>query len=362
MSDHELPPPEAETAPDHATNAPLSGATVDESLPPPSAVGQPGVPPHSASAWRPIHFILLAATCVSTFVMGTATVDVPPPQDGQSAGPDAGRITWDDQVRGGLTYSIALMSILFAHEMGHYLQARRYRVAASPPYFIPMPAPPFGTMGAVIVQRSGFADRKRLFDIAISGPLAGLVIALPVAWYGIAESRIEQIPPSFQGNAFGEPLVFQWISNAIHGPRGAGEDLILNPLLFAGWVGIFITALNLIPIGQLDGGHILYALIGRKAHTAAVSLTLLAIVYMVMARNHWYALIMLLLILTGIRHPPTGNDRIPLGRGRIVLGWLTLAFIVIGFTPVPIHLPEEEKPKPEKTPAAVAAGLEPGAL
>ena len=231
------------------------------------------------------------------------------------------------------------MAILFAHEMGHYLQARRYHVPASPPFFIPMPFVPFGTMGAVIVQHSGYADRKRLYDIAISGPLAGLVLALPILWVGVQQSQVIEIPPQFAGMSFGEPLVLQWMSDWIHGPRSAGEDLIMSPLLFAGWVGIFVTALNLIPIGQLDGGHILYALIGRKAHFVAMGLMYTALGYMVLTQYFAYGLMLVLLMLMGPRHPPTANDAAPLGRGRIILGWLTLAFIVIGFTPQPLVIP-----------------------
>ena len=244
---------------------------------------------------------------------------------------------------GGLSYAVPVMLILLAHEMGHYLQARRYRVPATLPYFIPMPIFPFGTMGAVIVQGAGVADRKALFDIAVTGPLAGLALALPVAYYGVLHSEVATLAPSDTTLIFGDPPVLRWMIESVHGPLAENEEVLLNPLLFAGWVGIFITALNLIPIGQLDGGHILYTLIGKRAHTVAILLLVGAVSYMVFARYPAYALMVVLLILMGTRHPPTANDHAELGRGRVLLGWLTLAFILIGFTMTPI---KDVSPKP----------------
>jgi len=237
---------------------------------------------------------------------------------------------------GALQYSGTVMSILLFHEMGHYLQARRYNVPASLPYFIPMPLPPLGTMGAVIVQGAGVADRKQMFDIAISGPLAGLLIALPVMYFGVTQTHIVQPQVGQPGIAFGDPLIIKWTVAMVHRPLNPGEDVALTPVLFAGWVGIFVTALNLIPIGQLDGGHILYTLIGKRAHVVAIGLLLGAIAYMVITRYFAYSLIVVLLLLFGPKHPPTADDTVPLGAFRVVLGWLTLGFIVIGFTPTPI--------------------------
>ena len=250
----------------------------------------------------------------------------------------------------GLIYSSCVMAILTAHEFGHYLQSRRYRVSASLPYFIPFPVSPFGTMGAVIVQQSGVADRKSMFDIAITGPLAGLVVALPVAYFGIRNSHVEVIggPVAVYGN----PLLLKWMYQAVHGTIPVGYEVPLNPMLFAGWVGIFITALNLVPIGQLDGGHILYCLIGRKAHYVARALFVFAasvvVVNVFFLNNEAYIawwLMLFLIWIFGTRHPPTANDRIPLGRVRVALGWLALMFVFIGFTPTPIYI-NESVPKP----------------
>ncbi|MBI1309718.1 site-2 protease family protein [bacterium] len=253
--------------------------------------------------------------------------------------------TW--YVQQSLTYSVAVMSILLSHELGHFLQALRYRVPASPPLFIPMPSL-FGTMGAVILQGGGFANRKALFDIAISGPLAGLVVALPIAWFGITQSTVEALPENARTLVFGDPLLLKWLIELHHGPLPPNHDVILNPLLFAGWVGIFVTALNLLPVGQLDGGHILYTLIGRRAHKVAMGLVAAAAGWMIATGNLSYVLFLMLILLFGVKHPPSADDSAPLGTGRVILGWLTLAFLFIGFTPVPLdeHSPEDASPPP----------------
>jgi membrane-associated protease RseP (regulator of RpoE activity) len=197
-----------------------------------------------------------------------------------------------------------------------------------------------------------------LFDIAISGPLAGLVIALPVAYLGVLQ--VTQISvPNVGDPIYGDPLLLRWMIEMVHGPLAPGEEVGLNPLLFAGWVGIFITALNLVPIGQLDGGHMLYTLIGRRSHLVARLLLVGAVAFMVYTRDPSYGLILLLLFLFGPLHPPTANDRVPLGWPRHVLGWLTLSFILIGFTPHPIssfspvEKSQESKPESQKPDKAV---------
>jgi len=245
---------------------------------------------------------------------------------------------------GGPVYAAAVMGILLAHELGHYLQALRYGVPASPPMFIPMPFLMIGTMGAVIIQGAGFANRKAMFDIAISGPLAGLVFALPIAWWGLQGSTVTTIDPSQGSLIFGDPLILEWMYHARHGVLTDNQEVVLNPLLFAGWVGIFITALNLMPIGQLDGGHILYTLIGRKAHWVAYGVVGGAIVWMVTTRDPAFLLMIGLLYAFGLKHPPTADDTVPLGATRIALGWLTLAFVLIGFTPIPIKAHQPETP------------------
>ncbi len=235
----------------------------------------------------------------------------------------------------GLAYAVPVLGILLCHEFGHYFQARRYHVPASLPYFIPMPWGPLGTMGAVIGMRGHMGNRKALYDIGISGPLAGLVPAIACCIIGLRLSTFEDVPKVFEESVIGAPLLFQWLSDWIVGPIPPGKLLNLHPIAFAGWVGLFVTALNLVPIGQLDGGHILYALLRTKAHFVANGLVVLAMLAMALTGNYTYAFMLILIVLIGPSHPPTANDDMPLGTGRIVLGWLTLAFIFIGFTPTP---------------------------
>ena len=243
-------------------------------------------------------------------------------------------LMWDS-VLSGLMYAIPLMSILLCHEMGHYLQSVRHRVPASFPYFIPLPLPPLGTMGAVILQGRGVATRRQMFDIAVSGPIAGLMVTIPVLLLGIYQSGYEKVVFS-RGLEFGEPLLLQWLIHWIHGPGLPGQSFIITSLGLAGWVGVFITAMNLLPVGQLDGGHILYTLIGRKAHTVAFLVIAAGVAMMFFQGTYTFSLLLILLMLTGLRHPPTSNDSEPLGTGRTILGWLTLSFLIIGFTPTPI--------------------------
>jgi len=229
------------------------------------------------------------------------------------------------------------MTILICHEGGHFIQALRHRVPASLPYFLPFPLGPIGTFGAVIAMSSRVGNRRALFDIGVTGPLAGLVPTLLFCYVGLQYSYVAPIVPGAQ--RFGEPLILKWLFAAEFGPIPEGHDVFLHPMAWAGWVGLFITALNLIPIGQLDGGHILYALTPRHANRVAMFLLLFgaaaAIVFW------WWLPMILLLLLLGHKHPPTAADHIPLGTGRVLLGLLTLSYIFIGFTPKPVIMDDE---------------------
>jgi Zn-dependent protease len=296
---------------------------------------------------RPLTVALFLATCVSVFLAGMAPGGgVPLAYELLYRAWLRGNFApvWTSMAWNGLIFFGALMTTLMAHEMGHFLQAKRYGVPANGPYFIPFPLTPFGTMGAVIIQGAGVADRKSMFDIAISGPLAGLVFALPITAIGIMKADIIATAPG--GFVFNDPLILKAMTQLIHGPLPENYELRLNAWLFAGWVGIFITALNLVPIGQLDGGHILYTLIGRGAHRVAMTLLFGAVAYMIMSRQPAYALIVVLLFVSGPRHPPTADDSVPLGFGRVALGWVTLAFLLVGFTPKPFEVIPDQPRQP----------------
>ena len=270
--------------------------------------------------------ILFLATCVTTFLTGI----------------DQGRRTpetsWWTIAGYGFSYAGPVMLILLCHEMGHYLQAVRYGVPASLPFFIPMPpgVGPFGTMGAVIVQAAGHANRKAMFDIAVWGPLAGLIVCLPVCWWGILRSEVVEGGPGQL--YFGDPLILKAMVWLKHGPLPQNHDVLFNPVLYAGWVGLFLTGLNLMPIGQLDGGHIMYCLIGRKAHAVGIGVMLVGVIYMAVTQYWLYSLMMVLLLMLGIRHPPTADDSVPLGWGRVLLGWLSMALLLVCFTPRPFPM------------------------
>jgi membrane-associated protease RseP (regulator of RpoE activity) len=227
------------------------------------------------------------------------------------------------------------MTILLAHELGHYIQARRYGVPVSLPYFIPMPASPIGTMGAVIAMQPGVGNRRTLFDIAVTGPLAGLVPALVFSIVGLHWSRLVTMDEAPTRLMLGEPLVFKALAYLVFGPLPDGQDIELHAVAFAGWTGILITALNLFPIGQLDGGHILYSLLLRRAHVIA-TLLLFAAMAAVVIFGYWgWSLMIVLLMLMGPAHPPTADDTVFLGPGRTILGWISLMFMPVGFTPLP---------------------------
>lgn len=232
----------------------------------------------------------------------------------------------------GFAYAVPVMFILTAHELGHFFQALRYRVPASLPFFIPMPFSPVGTMGAVIGMQAHVGDRKALYDIGITGPLAGLVPTIVCLIVGLQWSHVAAIGDEIW---FGEPLLIKLLIYLTFGPLSDGGRVEWHPLGFAGWVGVFITGLNLIPIGQLDGGHILYSLLRRRAHRVAMFLFFAAAVGIAVFQYWAWSPMLILLYLTGIRHPPTADDNVPLGRGRIILGWLTLSFVLFGFTPQP---------------------------
>jgi membrane-associated protease RseP (regulator of RpoE activity) len=272
------------------------------------AFGPAPAPPQAVEPIRPrwrLALLLFCATCLSTFLVG------------------------------GPIFSVSVMFVLTAHELGHYLQARRYGVPASLPYFIPMPLTPLGTMGAIIAMRAGVARMRALFDLAITGPLAGLVPALAISAAGLRLSSFGPAPEPGETLLYGSPLIFDWMAQLILGPASEDQILILHPLAFAGWVGIFITALNLLPIGQLDGGHILYTLLPRRAHAVSVATICGAIAAMAIWGLWQWTLMILLLTLFGLRHPPAAPGGPPLDRRRRLLGCLTLLFVVVGFTPRP---------------------------
>lgn len=242
----------------------------------------------------------------------------------------------------GFWYSGTLLAILGAHEMGHYLYCRKYDVDATWPFFIPMP--PFifltGTLGAVIKIREAFPTRKVLFDIGIAGPIAGFVLLVPALFYGLALSNIVPAPTEGTVLSLGEPLLFRWATHLVFGTIQDGYTVNMHPMVFAAWFGILATSLNLLPFGQLDGGHITYSTLGRIA--APISLaTVSACVIMTFMSTSWLfmTVMMLAMLFTlGPRHPRVIDEDEPLGTGRVALALFALLMLILCFTPAPIEI------------------------
>ncbi len=233
----------------------------------------------------------------------------------------------------GLLFAFTLMAILLAHEMGHYLTARRYGVDQSLPYFIPAPTL-FGTFGAVILMRSQPPSRRVLLKVAVMGPYAGMLLALPAAAWGLAHST--PIEATGAEGALGESLLWQGL-DALFGPEA--EDIVLHPIGLAGWAGLFVTSLNLIPAAQLDGGHVAYALFGRRQALVSklvVGALLLTGVVMGMPEGTVWIVWAVLLTLIGLKHPPVRDEALPLLTRDRVSGYLALALFVLTFMPVPL--------------------------
>lgn len=241
----------------------------------------------------------------------------------------------------GLWYAATILAILGCHEMGHYIACRYYRVDATLPFFLPAPPPVLtGTFGAVIRIRSRIPSKLALFDIGIAGPIAGFAVAVPALFMGLLLSRVERLPEQFQGFSLGEPLLFQWVAWLLYGELGEGVSINLHPMGLAAWFGLIVTALNLFPIGQLDGGHIAYAVFGRRSILVTI-VTAIAAVGLTFTSSSYLLFTLLIigaLFLFGPHHPPTLDDEVPLERGRLVLAGFALFMLVVCFTSAPIEL------------------------
>jgi len=239
----------------------------------------------------------------------------------------------------GIPFSFTLLAILGTHEFGHYFTARAYGASVSLPYFIPAPPPLlFGTLGAIIRMRSPARDRNSLFDIAAAGPLAGLVVALPALWIGLRWSKVGAVPAG-GSVAFGDSLLLRFMTWLCFGTLPPGHDVFVHPVALAGWVGLFVTALNLIPVGQLDGGRIAYALFGARHRQISIA-TFVALLALgaVTGAGNWFVWAFLLLFVMGFHHQPPLDDVSPLSPGRYAVGVLCLLLLIILIPPVPIAI------------------------
>ena len=237
---------------------------------------------------------------------------------------------------GAVLFALPLMSILFVHEMGHYYISKKHSIATSLPFFIPIPPilPDIniGTFGALISSRDPMPNKKALFDVGIAGPVAGFVVALFVIIVGIATSEVVQIDPnSMSGQtALGSSILFILMSNLMHTiPQGFA--LNLNLTAFAGWIGLLITSINLLPASQLDGGHIFRAVLGEKQKYAGW------IAVFIMIFTGWFFFAILIVFMMGTAHPPPLNDATKLDTRRKLLFFVAIAILVMCYIPYPIY-------------------------
>ena len=267
-----------------------------------------------------VHLALFVATAATTTMSGAMFAGAPPSE-------------WHR----GLPFSMSLLGILLAHEFGHYFACRRHRMRATLPYLLPgIPFPPApGTFGAVIRVQSRFPHRAALFDVGAAGPWAGFVVAIPVLLVGLSWSTVDTLPEG-GGILFGDSLLTAALTRWITGSDPA--SVLVHPVALAAWFGIFVTSLNLVPIGQLDGGHVLYAALGRRTPLLAGMLVAVLVWLGVRVWDGWFVWAGILGIMGAMGHPPTLVDEVPLDRRRRWAALASLILFALTFVPEPLRL------------------------
>ena len=324
--------------------------------PPPGQWPAPGTTPDEPGTWQPgsgrgwrvrprlprdriwLHVLLLVATALTTTIVGADLY--------YSFLSDFGvrRVivrTALPFLLGGLWYSLTILAILGAHEMGHYLACRYYGIRASLPYFIPFPPVLFatGTLGAVIRLRQPFRSKRQLFDVGVAGPFAGFLVALPALFVGLGLSSVARVPSNFVGYDLGEPLLYQLASRLVFGPVPDGYSVNLHPMAFAAWLGLLVTMLNLLPFWQLDGGHVSYAVFGRRSRIVSLGTAAITIVltFVSLSWSLWALLMVVILVIVGPNHPPIADEEVSLDPSRRWLALAALAVFIVCFMPAPIQ-------------------------
>ena len=283
-------------------------------------------PQRSRVPW--LQIVLFLCTLITTTVAGALQNGVDPLAD-----------PWS--IISGLPFAATLTMILLVHEMGHYVMGRHHGVKVTPPYFIP--APSFiGTFGAFIKMQSSPSDRRSLFDIGASGPLAGLALAIPAVIVGLHLSTVSPPEAATGGITLGSSLLLRLLTWLTLGVLPDEVNIIMHPIGFAGWIGLLVTSMNLLPIGQLDGGHVAYALFGRRQIwvSRAAVLSILAL-----GLTRWWdgwLIWGLLLLLLGLNHPPPLEPEVPLDPKRKWLGWAVFVVFALTFIPIPFSFHETE--------------------
>ncbi len=248
-----------------------------------------------------------------------------------------------DRITEGFPFAATLMTILLCHELSHYLASKRHRTHATLPYFIPAPSI-IGTFGAFIKMKSPIITRRALIDIGASGPIAGFIVSVIACVAGLGLSQVVQLNHIEEGSLrLGDSLLFSWLTKLVLGATPDNSDILLHPVAFAGWIGLFVTSLNLIPIGQLDGGHIAFAILGKRHRYLSVVLVVFlaslgfASILGFPGWEGWLVWAALMLVL-GIKHPPIMHWEVPLDPRRRFVGMLTFIIFIITFIPSPFEL------------------------
>ena len=270
-----------------------------------------------------IHVLLFIATFLTTLIAGAFFLH--------------GVIPWEtpEKIYLGLPFSLTLLFILLVHEMSHYLASRKHGVPATLPYFIPAPTI-FGTFGAIIKMKPPIPDRRTLIDIGAAGPIGGFIVAVIAVIIGLSRSEVRPLEAVGEGIAFGDSLLLTVLTRLVLDIDPEKYTIMLNPVLFAGWIGLLVTSLNLLPIGQLDGGHITYALFGEKHEMISKAMLPVLVILGIVFWPGWLVWAVLMLVI-GYRHPPVVYPHIQLDRKRKLIGWVSLAIFILTFTPVPVQ-------------------------
>jgi membrane-associated protease RseP (regulator of RpoE activity) len=270
-----------------------------------------------------LHIILFLLTLLSTLFVGAM-------QTGADLLKEPG------EIYRGLPFAVSLMIILLTHELSHYFASKIHGVKATLPYFIPAPTI-IGTFGAFIKMKSPIVTRKALIDIGASGPIAGFIVSVAAAIIGLHASEIVPVSQAKGALNLGDSLLFSFLSRTVMGATPADTEIMLNPVAFAGWIGLFVTSINLIPVGQLDGGHIAFAFLGEKHTRLSFILVLMMSLLGLFLWEGWLVWALLLLVL-GLRHPPVVYWEDILDGRRRVTGFVALLILILTFIPVPFKI------------------------
>jgi membrane-associated protease RseP (regulator of RpoE activity) len=291
--------------------------------------------PYSVRPWPPapvavpsprrvplIHIVLFVLTFITTAMAGAFQVGANPLSD------------WGS-IRAGFPFAVTLLSILLIHELGHYVLARIHGVRATLPYFIPAPPVFIGTFGAFIRMKSPPENRRALFDVGAAGPWAGLFVAIPAVMIGLHLSEVRPLALNEGGLVLGDSILFKLLSRVVLGATPDDVTILLHPVALAGWFGLFVTFLNLLPVGQLDGGHVTYALFGRRHRWISRAFVAVIAVLGFGGWQGWFVWVVLLMLI-GLDHPPTMDTWTPLNGGRRIAAWLTVGAFVLTFMAEPL--------------------------